>query len=136
VSFRVRGLNLLAFLIAACVVSGCERATKVRVEGGAPPAFVLTGSGNLCRFSVYLISPADFELGRTVDSLSDEDFFTEPVQWRFEAPDGLRGGPVGSLDDLTYGVAPPGYKQKIPADGSAPPCDNSGKDVLFRRFHN
>ena len=130
-SFKVRRLNLLAFLVVTCLVSGCERETKARIEGGATPVFVLTGSGNLNRFSVYLISPPDYKLGRTVDSLSDDSFFTEPVQWRVEVPDGLYGRPVESLSDLRYGVVPPGYKQKIPADGSAPLAIIPGRTYFF-----
>jgi len=128
---KVRRLNLLAFLIVTCLASGCERETKARIEGGATPVFVLTGSGNLNRFSVYLISPPDYKLGRTVDSLSDDSFFTEPVQWRVEVPDGLYGRPVESLSDLRYGVVPPGCKQKIPADGSAPLAIIPGRTYFF-----
>jgi hypothetical protein len=62
-SFKVRRLNLLAFLIVTYLVSGCERETTARIEGGATPVFVLTGSGNLNSFSVYLISPPDYKLG-------------------------------------------------------------------------
>jgi hypothetical protein len=129
--FNVRVLNLFLFLIAACLVSGCERATKARVKGGATPVFVLAGSGNLSRFSLYLISPPDFKLGRTVDSLSSDSFFTEPAQWSVEAPDWRHGSPVEDLIDLTYGVVPPGYKQRVPADGSAPAAIIPGRTYFF-----
>lgn len=129
--FNFRGLNLLVFLTAACLVTGCERVTKASVEGGATPVFVLTGSGNLSSFSVYLISPPDFKLGRTVDSLSLDSFFTEPAQWSIEAPDWLHGSPVESLGDLTYGVVPPGYKQKIPTGGVAPAALIPGRTYFF-----
>ena len=128
---KTRNLRLLALLLPIWFLAGCERLTHVRLEGGATPVFVLTGSGNLNSFSVYLISPPDYKLGRTVDSLFDDSYFTEPVQWRVEVPDGLHGSPVESLSDLTYGVVPPGYKQKIPAGGSAPPAIIPGRTYFF-----
>jgi len=130
-SVRIGRLSILTFLFAACLATGCERATKVRVGGGSTPVFVLTGSGDLSSFSVFLVSSSDFKLGRTVESLSDDSFFTEPVQWRVETLDSPHGSPVERIGDLKYGVVPPGYKQRIPADGSSPPAIAPGRTYFF-----
>ena len=62
----------------SCIVStiGCdfERSTQVRLNGGGSPVFVLSGSGNVTGFSVYIVSPSDFSFDRVVDSLSLESF--------------------------------------------------------------
>jgi len=134
VTCRQRILSLLPLLSCIWLVSGChrERPTEVRVEGGVTPVFNLSGNGDLSSFSVYLVSPSDFEIGRTVDSLSDDSFFTEPPVWSIEAqPDWLHGRRVEDISRLTYGVVPPGYKQRIPANGSAPPAIISGRKYFF-----
>lgn len=128
---QITYLKLLAFLLTISLFAGCERSTLVRVEGGTIPVFAFTGSGNLSSFSVYVVSPSDLKLGRIVDSLSSDSFFTEPAQWSVEAPDSLYGSPVEGLSNLTYGVVPPGYKQRIPADGSAPASMIPGRTYFY-----
>ena len=39
--------RLVLPLFLLCLMSGCERRTEVKVEGGNPPKFVLSGSGRL-----------------------------------------------------------------------------------------
>src|SRR5229473_3299718 len=95
-------LKLLGFLIvlfSSFSVAGCywERPTEVGLGGESTPIFVLSGSGNLSTFSVYLVSPSDFNFGRTVDSLSLDSSFTQPAVWRIEAQtDGFHGRSVES----------------------------------------
>ena len=122
-------LALLAILFTLLAVGGCERPTRVRLKGGMPPVFVLSGSGTPIHFSVYVISAADYEIGRTVASLSD--FFTEPPVWRIEADNQWFGPTVGQVDRITYGIVPQRFTQTIPANGSAPIAIVPGKPYFF-----
>jgi len=109
-----------------------ERPTHVTVDGGTTPVFVLSGSGALSTFSVYVVSPPDFTMGRTVRDLSDDSFFAEPPLWRIEAqPDLMHGRRVEDIRRLTYGVVPSGYKQEIPANGLTPGGIIPGKQYYF-----
>jgi hypothetical protein len=109
-----------------------ERPTEVRIAGGAAPVFVLSGSGDLEVFSVYLVSSSDFAAGREVKDLSDDSFFAEPPAWRIEAqPDPMHGRRVEDIGDLEYGVVPLGYKQEIPSNGSLPRPVVEGKQYFF-----
>jgi hypothetical protein len=134
VSSRYGILSLHLLFLGVLPLSGChtERPTQVRVEGGATPDFILSGSGDLTGFSVYLVSPSDFVIGRIVNSLSDDSFFSEPPTWRIEAqPDWLHGRRVEDIGRLKYGVVPPGYTQKSPTSGVAPPVIISGREYFF-----
>ena len=115
---------------------GCywERPTRTAMEGGIVPTFVLSGTGNLSSFSVYSVSPSDRRLGRIVDSLSDDAFFSEPPVWRIEIErDQSPGRPVGQIGRLTYGIVPPNYKQTIPPVGS-PPAIVPSNEYFFDIF--
>jgi hypothetical protein len=126
----IAGLLLLAWWFSAHYFG--ERPTYVKVEGGITPVFVLSGSGNLSSFSVYLVSPSDLKIGRAVTGLFDDSFFTEPPVWRIEAQgDLMHGRRVEDVDRVTYGVIPPGYKQKIPPDGSASAANLQGRKYYF-----
>jgi hypothetical protein len=117
-----------------CTVStiGCERSTQVRLEGGTSPVFLLSGSGNVTDFSVYIVSRSDFSLGRTVDSPSSESFFTQPAVWRIETRGGVIHVPaIKDIGQVTYGVVPKGYTQSVPSDGSVPPPILQGKQYFF-----
>ena len=78
---------------------------------------------------MYVVSPSDLTLGRTVDSLSLDSLFTEPVAWRIEAQTYTS---VEKVAHLRYGVVPLGYKQSVPADGSAPRAIVAGKRSFQR----
>lgn len=130
-TFDTKPLALLAISFALFVVGGCERPTSVRLKGGISPVFVLSGSGNLTSFSVYVVSAADYKIGRTVASLSDDSFFTEPPVWRIEPNNQCFGPTVGQLDRITYGIVPQCFKQTVPANGSAPIAIVAGKKYFF-----
>jgi len=124
----------LTMLFCTLPTIGCdlERPTQVRLEGGTSPVFLLSGSGNVTDFSVYIVSPSDFNFGRTVDSPSFESFFTQPAVWRIETQGGMFHAPaIQDIGQLTYGVVPKGYTQSIPSDGSAPPPILQGKQYFF-----
>jgi len=104
----------------------------VKVEGSTTPIFVLSGSGDLSSFSGYPVSPSDFKIGRTVKGLFDDSFFNEPPVWRIEVQgDLMHGRRVEDIGRLTYGVVPPGYKQKIPMEGSAAGAIIQGREYYF-----
>lgn len=117
-SFRTWGAILLALLI-----TGCERPTRVRIEGDAIPVFVLSGSGEVAIFTVY--SPDYMTKAAEPD---DENF----ALWRISATSGYFGGAyIGQLGRITYGVVPPGYTQQRPFVGAAPPLTGDGKYSYF-----
>lgn len=104
-------------VVATCVVVllftlSCERRTEVRLEGGNPPNFVLSGSG---RLGTVLIFGPDQE--RIAESNPSDDTF---ALWEIEPERKGGGGAIEDVAVVTYGVVPPGYKQVKPKDGSAP----------------
>jgi hypothetical protein len=134
VRLKFRRANSLLFLIVVCLFAGCnwERSTRVQLESKPSLTFALSGSGDLSSFSVYQVSPADFEIGRRVDSFSLDSSFTRPAVWSIIArPDWLHGRRVEYLGSLTYGEVPSGYDQKIPANGSTPPAIIPGRQYFF-----
>src|SRR5206468_4362607 len=112
------------FVIAslAMLLTSCERSTHVRIKGSASPSFILSGSGRLCSFVVY--SP---EFAQKAKSPWDEDL----ALWKITVADGRSTGtPVGSLDQIVYGVLPEGYMQVRPKIGSAPPL-KEGENYFY-----
>jgi hypothetical protein len=130
---RFKILRLLTTIFGCFSIVGCywERPTQVSFEGPRP-VFVLSGSGKLSSFSVYVVSPSDLNFGRTVDSPSLDSFFAQPAVWRIESQaDVSYGRVVSDIARLSYGVVPLGYKQSAPPDGSAPPPIAPGKQYFF-----
>src|ERR1700733_10163727 len=104
---NLKVLGFLVIFVCAFSIVGCywERRTQVRLEGGLTPIFVFSGNGKLTEFSVYVVSPLDFSVGRTVASISLEDFFAKPAVWRIETPADLsHARAVENIGRLTYGV--------------------------------
>lgn len=119
---KIRNLRLFPLLLAIGLSIGCERSTHVRVEGGATPVFVISGSGKLASFVVY--SP---DFAKKAESPWDENF----AVWKIKTTGGhLNGTPVGQLERITYGVLPDGYRQVKPQLGSAPPL-NEGQKYFY-----
>lgn len=130
---RFKILHLLTTIFGCFSIVGCywERPTQVRLEGPGP-VFVLSGSGRLSSFSVYVVSPPDLNFGRTVDSLSLDSFFTQPAVWHIESQADVSDGRVVSdIARLSYGIVPYGYKQSAPLDGLAPPPIAPGRQYFF-----
>jgi hypothetical protein len=131
VTFKFRCLNFFTVMAVVWLLWGCERATTITIQGDTLPIFVLSGNGNLSRFSVYVVSPVDIELGRTVNSLSLDSFFSEPALWQVASPNEMGGMSLGQLGSLKYGTVPPAYKQTTPGDGSSPPALVPGRTYFF-----
>jgi hypothetical protein len=114
VTAKTRFLRLLALVLAIWLLAGCERLTRVRVEGGATPVFVLSGSGNLAKLEVYLFP---------ISSENETDpFWTSPAVWRIDVQQGyLRRRSLEDIGKVAYGAVPLGYKQTNPENNQPPP---------------
>jgi len=111
---KLLAMGIMLISIASCVSSE-GYSTKIKLEGGEMPTFVLSGNGILGNFIVY---------GPRQRSGSDGRAFTvweiQPVK---------KGSQAKSLKEIgliKYGVVPTGYKQIYPANGSIPPPVVSG----------
>src|SRR5262245_17727592 len=103
-------LTVGLLLLATACSSTRDRTTKISLEGGNVPAFVLSGSGLLGDFVVY---------GKKQRNTgSDRDYAT----WEIEPISGyLAGKPLDELKSINYGVLPQGYKQVYPENNASPP---------------
>ena len=111
------GLTALLLLFS----SSCgERKTAVRLEGGNPPRFVMSGSGTLVGLSV----------GLNVQDKTLKPSERSSVLWRIVPASG-HGGEVESVGSVTYGVVPEGYRQAIPAAGEQPPSLTPGNYYYY-----
>lgn len=113
----VWGFTALLLLFSA---SCGERKTEVRLEGGNPPRFVMSGSGRLVELSV----------GLNVQDKSIKPSERSPLVWKI-VPTGRYGEEVESVDSVTYGVVPEGYRQVIPASDNQPPPLNPGNYYYY-----
>lgn len=100
---------LLLLFLTSCA----ERPTRVNLEGGNPPTFSLSGSGELDRL---YIAEADAE--EQPDPSPGFVWELVPVN---RGRSGLEGVAVEQLGKITYGVIPKGYQQKTPASGQPLP---------------
>ena len=106
-------LTALVFVLLAWSLTGCERSTHVRIEGGTAPVFALSGSGALASFAVHDQESLDKE---------EDPFDDKFALWKIEPSAGeMHGAYIGELGSITYGVVPPGYVQVKPQRGQAPP---------------
>lgn len=107
-------------LILLVFLSCCgERGTQVVLTGGSRPTFSLRGSGKL-----------DLMYVEEADAVEQPNPAPDPL-WVI-VPEGgwLEGLPVETLGSVTYGLVPKGYRQKTPADGSAP------RDLVAGRYYH
>ena len=105
----MRDLLLLSTLLLT-FLTACERRTVVKLEGGNPPAFVLSGSGELGDLRIY--GPKQREVR------SDLDY----AIWEIQPINGyLEGERLERLSRIIYGVIPKGYKQIYPEPDAAVP---------------
>jgi|SRR5690349_14057676 len=119
-----RGGMIVATIIASLLTSCMrERPTSIQVTGGSPPVFLLSGSGKLSSFSIYLVPDRP--------ELMKQPFSEQSPIWGFKAqPDSLSGNLVEKLERLSYGLVPAGYKQTVPSNGAAPRLE-TGKTYFF-----
>lgn len=122
-SDRIANLrSTFALVLIACSISGCERPTHVRLEGGGAPVFDLSGSGAVECFTVF---GPDFMT--KAEKPRDENF----AVWKIETSGGsLHGTWIRDLGSITYGVVPFGYRQIKPLDGTPPPL-KEGQKYLY-----
>ncbi len=101
-------LSLIAICSVVLAVT-CERATKVRLVGGNPPIFILSGSGSLSTLVIH--GP------KQRDIVGDRAY----AVWEIVPTNGdANAKSIESLGQITYGVAPEGYKQEYPEQGTPP----------------
>ena len=97
----------LLILCAAVMLCGCERDTKLKIEGGNPPQFQMSGSGWLGRLVV--------RGHKTLRKIDGPDAST---YWYLES--GAEPNGVSKLSPIVYGKIPEGCLQKYPESGVAP----------------
>jgi hypothetical protein len=108
----VTTLRALAFVLLAWPLTGCERSTHVRIEGGNAPVFILSGSGALASFTVH---------GQESIEKAEDPFDDKFALWQIQPIEGeMHGAYISQLGSITYGVVPPGYVQIKPQLGQAP----------------
>lgn len=106
----VRLIEILLLLIITVFSIACERDTKLSIEGGPAPSFILTGSGRLGFLRIT---------GPSVQRQAEgEDAF---VYWEIRAGGAGNDKLIETLSPLFYGKAPAGYIQTFPQSGQAPP---------------
>jgi hypothetical protein len=127
VTAKIRSWTL-GFILLAYSVTGCERSTQVRLEGGTAPVFDLSGSGAVAIFTVY--SPDYMTKAKCP---GDEDF----ALWKIKPSGGyLYGTWIRDLGSITYGVVPFGYVQVKPKNGTPPPVVEGQKYLYFVETRN
>lgn len=106
---KMLAINLMLILIVGCALSG-QQATKIKLEGGETPTFVLSGDGLLTDFIVYGPRQRPGNGGKA---------FTV---WQIQSVKGVSDGEsIKKIGSIKYGVVPDGYKQIYPENGSTPP---------------
>ena len=116
---RLSDRLLLLMLICLFVVSACEVDTKITTDDKNPPAFKLSGSGNLERFVVMEVPPDNQT--QTTQRESDRNI----LLWEIRPPN--NDDAIRRMPQITYGNVPSGFVQKFPSGGSAPPPLVAGK---------
>ena len=119
----MKNLKLILAAFVLLTVSSCERRTGVRLEGGVPPRFLLSGSGRLG--TVIFYAP---EQERIADTDPNDKTY---AIWEIEPEMKGEGAavPVEGLR-LSYGELLPGYVQVRPQKG-APPTLSPGKRYRY-----
>ncbi len=106
-------ISLLLLMVVSFQL--CERRTVVKLEGGRPPTFVLSGSGRLGEVMIF---------GPDQEPIAESNPFDEThALWKIapEKDGEANAKPVEEVGRVTYGVVPPGYKQIKPKTGEAAP---------------
>ena len=101
-----RNFVWFALLMTVCG-SACEIPTTIKVEGGNPPVFRMSGSGSLGRLVV-----------RGPKAIHDITGPDAAAYWYIKVEQHEN---VARLSPLTYGKTPAGYVQIYPESGDATP---------------
>jgi hypothetical protein len=99
--------GLIFSLLTLVVHTGCERDTRIKIDGKNPPTFTLSGSGNL----VFL------SLGEVHDNKPSP--LGAPEFWKIRPNDS--NNKISRLPSITYGIVPEGFIQVLPESGAPPP---------------
>jgi hypothetical protein len=86
-----------------------ERHTKLLIEGGNPPEFIMTGSGALS--SIRISGPQ-----KQRDAEGEEMYLYWVIKYKARG----EARAVEGLGPIVYGRIPEGYLQKYPEKGEAP----------------
>lgn len=104
-------VHVTIFLMLITLFStACERDTKLIIEAGNPPRFVMSGSGTLG--SLRIRGP------KKQREVGGED---ASIYWAIEPKDDDSDRNVERLGPITYGKVPDGYIQIYPEQGQAVP---------------
>jgi hypothetical protein len=104
-------MKLLWLLIVLVLpLTACERATIVRLEGGNPPSFALSGSGRLEQLIIF--GPKQ----------RDADSPLNNALWLLKPEHPASGARfLEDMHVIEYGVVPKGYMQEYPVNNAPPP---------------
>ncbi len=100
--------------IVLVLSSSCDLSPKIHLDGGNPPRFSFTGREYLEFFVVTEIAPENQNI-----PFSHQDTDKNKILW-WVFPTDTSAGMVQNLSPITYGVVPPKFVQKTPAEGSPP----------------
>jgi hypothetical protein len=115
-------MRVMIFLLLAVLFStACEMDTKLIIEAGNPPKFVLSGGGTLGALRVRGPKKQREVIGEDAS-----------IYWEIEPKDEGSDRNVGRLSPITYGVVPDGYVQVYPERGKAVPPIVEGERYNIR----
>ncbi|HVG35618.1 MAG TPA: hypothetical protein VM911_21385 [Pyrinomonadaceae bacterium] len=100
---------LALFLLLLSLAATCERDTRLNIESGNPPEFIMSGSGALTILRMH---------GPKVREGQGE---TAHIIWEVVPKDGAANAKgVEEIGTVIYGQIPAGYVQNYPEQGQAP----------------
>ena len=106
----IKWTGLLLAVLVPTVNCFSERDTKLTVEGGNPPKFLMTGSGKLDALRIG--GP-----NKRRDGVGEDPYH----YWVIEFKQDGSAQSVESLSPITYGEVPQGYVQVFPSPEQPPP---------------
>lgn len=112
---------MMFLMLAALFGTACERDTKLVIEAGNPPRFVLSGSGTLGALRIRGPKKQREVVGEEAS-----------IYWEIEPKDEDSDRNVGRLSPITYGVVPEGYIQVYPEQGQTAPPIVEGEKYNIR----
>jgi hypothetical protein len=122
---RSRNVVAVSLVLVFPNLSHCERPTRLAMRDGEPPAFVLSGSGDLAWIRVR--SPR-----RQRDAPGEE----ASLYWVIEARTISASRRIEDLSPLKYGEVPDGYIQTLPERGEAPRLIDGDRYYVSISTHN
>ena len=109
---KTRAIGIL--MVTMLISISCEVDTRLRMEGGNPPKFFMSGSGVLSRLVI-----------RGPKTLRKIDGPDSSAYWSIEFIDYEKGKRVTRISPITYGTTPKGYTQIYPEQGQAPTLEEN-----------